>query len=719
MKELANPMNESYDVILMGIDADVIDRQASINNIAQLLEIDASKLTQFVDNNFKTIVRHGISLEDARRCQRQILRLGGFCNYRPTENGELNLQLAPKEEDKGLFVFVCPACSYRQELTLQEESPVNCPKCGIVPSKFIKIAAIKYQRELIKKRLLGKHQLLAQRARAMEELKEEEAERRKLEDEVRKELGLPRIINSRLQLFGSAAMLWALGIAMGLIGVGLYSKQTTVAWNVSATAGEGANYAESKSTPQLETLRQINGLSKVSALAEMEPSTLLVPIPRLGHYGENPLANSTSAKVQTGANSAFWTSGQWKPVHMAGKALMQEMRMDREWELYLAAEAERLAKLKQPAQAYRRIEAINSVRFKLNTLGILAGHYFATKDKLEVDNVLGMAAASIKTLPDRVERVDSWAWLATTVWHLGEKVKAQKYLGTAENLLSTLSDSAEKARGLASLATRQAQIGQMKQAEMNFQLANQNILSVSNLNTKLRSYLYLAHCYAQIGNKAVPAVMLISILNTVNRFKDKIDQQGLIGEVALAFVDIGEADYAFAALEKLTPQQNEKMLFNVTRELTYNDLPFDAMKGLGKLAAPEYQSRAAALLSLVFSLRPDMHPLSSSFLQNAAATQDQIANPQDQAVVRGEMSRYQAHAGFLKEAGDWANKAMQSAQSIKNVQERDIAFALLAIDFARSKQTTQASASVAQIKEVELAEIVAKEVFGINLIFSE
>ena len=38
-------MNELYDVILMGIDTEVDDREECINSIAALLEIDESKLS--------------------------------------------------------------------------------------------------------------------------------------------------------------------------------------------------------------------------------------------------------------------------------------------------------------------------------------------------------------------------------------------------------------------------------------------------------------------------------------------------------------------------------------------------------------------------------------------------------------------------------------------------------------------------------------------------
>ena len=708
-------MNELYDVILMGIDTEVDDREECINSIAELLKIDESKLKRFVDNNLKAVVKHGLLLEDARRYQQQILRRGGFCNYRPTQESDAKLELAPIEEDKQHFVFVCHACKYNEKVMSREDLPTSCPHCGVVPSKYERISSIKYERELTKKRLLEKRQLLERQAKELEERKEQEALRRKLEKEILKELGLPTTINSRHRLIVSGVLIWVIGIALGINGFGPYFQKNAHQLNGSTVVGDGGNKPAFKLSPQEETLGQI---SSSKSAAAPENSLELASVKPSGMGWANPLITYPSSSNQAVGNMALGGIIQWKPVRLNDKALLQEIRKDREWELFLASEAVRLAKLQQTAAAYVILEAISPVQVKVGALATLAAYYLEKKDKAEANNVLEMATLSINGLPDIAERVDNLGWLAITLWRLGEKQKAQLYLQTAEKLVSDLTGPAQQSRALASLATHQAQIGQIKQSEANFRQASQLILSINDEATKLRAYIHLAYSYAQSGNNAIPTAIIINALNNVNRINDKTDQQNLIAEIAEAFADIDESDYALATLDKLNSPAKGRILFDVTRKLAYSDRPFDAMKGLEKLETPEYQSRAAALLSLVFGFRHGMNTLSTTLMQTAIATQDQIANPHDQAIVRAEMARYLAHAGLDKQAGDWATKALESARAIKIPQERDTAFALLAANFARAKQTSLVTESLAQIKDKQLASSMAKETDDINQLFS-
>jgi hypothetical protein len=404
---------------------------------------------------------------------------------------------------------------------------------------------------------------------------------------------------------------------------------------------------------------------------------------------------------------------------MSGKAVLEEMRSDREWELFLAAEAGRLAKLKQPAQAIQMVEAIHSARLKMSAFGLLAEYYLASKSKPEAENLFKIATDSISGLPSVAERADSLGWWSRSLWAIGEKAKAQQNLEELEKLVSTLADPAEKARGLASLASHQMHIDQRKSAESNFRLANTLISAIGDPKTKLRAYAHLASCYAQSGDKAIATAILSKILSHAKRIRDAENPPSLVGEIAIAFADIGEVDYALAALDKLNAVHKEKMLFNVTRELAYTDRPYDAMKGLEKMGVPEYQSRTAALLSLLFRYRPGSKTVSASLQENAIAAQGQIANPQAQALARVEMARYLAHAGLAQEADEWAIKAMASAQNINTGQERDAAFAQLAVNFARARQITLADESVHQIRDLDLAKTVERETATINHLFSE
>jgi len=852
---------ELYDLVLIGIDAKVSDRAANINSIAKVLGMDIAKIEDIVVNNQKATVKRGLQLHDAQQYQKQIFRHGGFCNYRLSSIGGTEFELIPIEEKNEETVFTCPACDYHEKVAAIEQLPVTCPKCGISPSKYQKEAELKAEREQMKKRLLSGQKLLEQQAKELAERQEKAARQKKLEEEIRKELGLPNLLNSRLRIFGSVALVWILGIGIGIIGVNSLQTDTqATAQHPSLTGGIDASKVNLSLSPQQQTLRQIGALSQFAASStdeETDPMLNAVDLMSEGvgggrGRGINPFlvlqaasalaaniasppngqlqqaqvdanrveviqpqpfgeagvraktpaekiinssgfsdssapdstvsasiaapplkkkevnssalsknstttakqstagqAGGNSVSSQAAGNSTLPVNVQPNPAlanawrlaaaqstkfqaqdstvplvqaqltpELNGKDLLQESHLDREWGLFLASEAEHQARLKQPLKALQQVDAISLDDLKLTTLGRLSGYYLASNDKPEFERVNNLAMARINGFADPSKQADSLGQWSAALWRIDEKAKSQQSLEAAVKLVASIVNVAEKAKGLASLALHQAEEGQLKLAQTNFQQANQLIPSIDGPATQLRTYVHLAICYAQSGGKDVAKTILVKILGNVSRINDETVRPDLLGEIAIAFAEIGEVEYALATLDKLDSQKKEKMLFNVTRELAYTNRTIDALKGLDKLTTPVNRSRAAALLSLMFHYSPGLSVLSTSLQEKANESQGQISSPQMQAVVRGEMSLYLAHAGLDREAEEWAVKALESAAKINNAQDHDIAFALLAVNFARAGQFALASDGVARIKDTEIAEVAAKEINGIKPLFS-
>ena len=771
-------MPELYDLVLTGIDAKVTDRTASINSIAKFLEIDVAKIEDVVVNNHKAIVKRGLQLHDAQQCQKQIFRHGGFCNYRLSSKVGSEFELIPIEEKSEDIVFICPACDYHEKLASIDQSPVACPKCGIIPSKYQKSAELKAEREMVKKRLQYSQELLEQKTKEMAQRAEKAARQKKLEEEIRKELGLPNLLNSRLRIFGSVALVLILGVGIGVIGVNTLKIDTQPpARHLPSSGGIDLSKVNVSLSPQQQTLRQL-GTSPLLDVSPMETETALMPDANdlISRGVNNPFLFLQAASILAAGNLAHSANGQdeqatdstpltslpplgkglnstssvstqpnpaltnaWrlaaaqsakfqakdsslspaKPTpELNGKELLQELHLDREWGLFLASEAERLARLKQPLRALKGVEAISLEDLKLTTLGRLSGYYLASNDKPDFAKMFDLAMVTINALPDIARQVDGLGQWSANLWRIDEKAKSRQSLEAAIKLVASISDIAERAKGLASLAMHQAEQGQLKLAQTNFQQANQLISSIDDPATQLRAYVHLAICYAQSGSKDTASSILVKILGHANRVNDETVKADLMREIATAFADIGEVEYALATLEKLDSQQKEKLLFNVTRELAYTNRPIDALKGLDKLVSPVNRSRAAALLSLMFHYHTGLNALSSSLQEKANESQAQITSLPSQAVVRGEMSRYLAHAGLNREAEDWAVKALESAQKINNAQDRDIAFALLAVNFARAWQFDLARDSVARITDSEIADVATKEITGIDQLFN-
>ena len=701
-------VGELYDLIFIGIDTEAADRKASIDSIAELLGLEASEVEHIADKNLRAIVKQGIFLDDAKNFQQQLLRRGGFCNYRPSPKSQTQFELAPIESDDEELMFVCPACAYKEKVATPAELPATCPRCGIIPNKFNKVAAEKHERELVKRRLLNKHKLQEKLAQDEAQRKEQEARRRQLEDEIRKELGLPRVINSRLRLLSSGAVLLLLGLGAGAGAVGLYYNLLELPGDWGLSAGTGGNQAKLQLSPEQETLLQLSNFSK-----DMDNKSL-DGVPQIGLGGTNPLQTVQLSNEESTAITVSRANTQQKPNQLNGTELLQDSLIDREWDLFLSSEAARLAKLKQTDAAFKMALAIQNTQLKISTFAQLAEYYLDTKNKPEADKLFDIAIAYIDSLPDKLERAESLGWWASLLFRMGEKAKAKQYLETTLKLVSSLPDGEEKIRGLASLAASQMQVGQKKQAAANFQQANQILPSINDPTKKLRTYVYLASRYAQIGDKSIATSILTKALNSLKLIKDKSAQQNLVGEIAIALVRMGEADYALASLSKLSAPSKETLLFNVTRELAYTDQPYEALKSLDQLTAPDNQARAAALLSLTTRNHASLKLISANLQAQAIAAQAKIDNPVNQALARAEMSRYFAHTGYAKEADDWARKATTSANGIRSKQERDAVLAVLSNNFAFAKLPALASECADQMDDKELAAVTAKQIGKIN-----
>jgi hypothetical protein len=139
-------MAELYDLIFIGIDAEDTNRNETISNISQLLEVEAKEIKYLLDNKLSGAIKQGLSIAAVRKFQKDLVKLGAVCNYRPSQLDGSALELAPVELPTQQFIFTCPACKHQQGVDNEADFPKSCPKCGIIPSKFEKVSEYKQAR---------------------------------------------------------------------------------------------------------------------------------------------------------------------------------------------------------------------------------------------------------------------------------------------------------------------------------------------------------------------------------------------------------------------------------------------------------------------------------------------------------------------------------------------------------------------------------------------
>lgn len=736
-------MADLYDVVFLGVDVGDLDREASISGIAELLGMEREEIQYLVEHKLEATVREAVPMAEARKFQAAILRLGGICNYHPAQKSGLKLELAPIDDTPEESFFICPACDYRQRLESEAERPVQCPQCGVIPSKYDKVAALKEERERIKRRLLNMHKIREQQS---QQIKDTEARQRELEEKIRKELGLPKAINSRSRIMGSAVALWLLGMGMGGGGMGFYyqGQQLTAAASTAVHNNPAADYFlrdnnNPNLSPQQDSLQHIISLSRTAYQHPTvvqggpdsgEPVDGRPVVPAARGTGAAKTADGKPASARpagTGAGTAAGSAkaatpgdaaSQSKLARLDANLLWQAVTDDREWNQFLASQSRRQIEAGQSGKAYHLADAISSPALKMRIFGELLDHFRNENNVVEGENLTNLMVSYANGLPNIDDRIEAFGVLAVALSRGGDVEKTQQYLESAEKLALTLENPADNAQALARAATYQTLAGKQAQAEANFRRVNTLIHSLQDKQALLRVYVKLSTSYAESGNRVIAMAILAEVLGMANQVADTIERSRLLGEISDAFVKLGDADSALAIADKLDPAVRDKALYTVACELAYADRPYDAMKGLDKIEAPENKARAAILVSALQRSHSGMEALSASLQEKALAIQGQVLNPQDQTIVRGEAARYLAHAGQTQVAEEWAKKALASAMAV-GVQERDAAAALLAVNLARANQPKLAGEAITLIVAPLLNQEAGRETAKAGKLFGE
>jgi hypothetical protein len=224
-------MAELYDLIFIGIDAKETNRKATINSISKLLEVDTKEIEYLIDNKLSAVIKQALPVSAVRKYQNEMARLGAICNYRPSQFDGSTLELAPVEMPSQQFVFTCPACDHKHSVAHEEDLPISCPACGIIPSKYEKVSGYKQAhgiaakqnpanlREQLPQDLAGAPASAAVRQYPHSQ----EHSLTSAMTNVWLESNLPKKpANSGLMRFASGGVLWLLGVAMGGAAVSAY-----------------------------------------------------------------------------------------------------------------------------------------------------------------------------------------------------------------------------------------------------------------------------------------------------------------------------------------------------------------------------------------------------------------------------------------------------------------------------------------------------------------
>jgi hypothetical protein len=346
---------DKYDLIFLGLNVENSNAETAISNIAKILNIKEEPLRKLIDSKQSAIIKSGLPQEIIKKYQQDIQDFGGVCECRYS----FNFKDASLEDTYDNITFSCPACFYKEIFSNEADLPKQCPQCGVIPSKYENIEAVKEER----KRIDNLKHLYKVCQRQLQELLDKQLK----QDQVS---ALPKFINSRRKLIGAAILVWTFGVGMGIIAQTVFYEMGGLDALLLSTSQSAPNklffYEEllgANSTVRHQESNTFQQTANMSWLVGSDIRRRYRPNPDLDYA----LANTSAQKkgVMTATNAYLVENMFW-----------QDISHNREWNLFLISQVHKQIEAQQPEKALRIAEGINSSRLKLATLGQLVPHHF-------------------------------------------------------------------------------------------------------------------------------------------------------------------------------------------------------------------------------------------------------------------------------------------------------------------------------------------------------
>ncbi len=181
-------MAENVDLFIFPAVQEGEDELKVKERLVKTLKVDEDTVNAWFASAEPTRILHDVGEDVADRYVKAIQKCGAECNTDTTGNESLSLM--PKTVHKSTLKFICPSCEYEEDRPAEDGLPEQCPKCGLVLSKWEERLAEEAEKEKIRRRLLREARLREDGQDELDARRKELERIRALEREIMKELGL-------------------------------------------------------------------------------------------------------------------------------------------------------------------------------------------------------------------------------------------------------------------------------------------------------------------------------------------------------------------------------------------------------------------------------------------------------------------------------------------------------------------------------------------------
>jgi hypothetical protein len=644
-----NSTEKLYDLFVFDCGLQGDEREEAKAKLAKLLKIKAEQVEPLL-NGLGTAVGQAVTLETAQKFHQTLTAIHIRCNYRPSTSRHANLQLAPLKPEKTL---TCPACACLHQYPEDEPAPTICEKCGLVFAKYERVEQVKEERDKIKRALLAQHQRMLDAEREEREKREQALRRAALEQQIRKELGLPKFAASRSGLMSTGAAVFVLGVSLG--GGGVIAVQ---AWTQTDESSPAAHAGQTPAAlSQLNFERQIEQLQALEAQAAAPTQAEALP----------PAADAPrhSPALETSVSPLL-------------KDMLAEFEHDAEWDGFLLGRAKAAFERGALAEAMQTLAGASQAQLKAAQGAAWADWLMRQNYAAQAENLYAYLARSFEKLPaGSADQIEALALLAQRQAAVGLPAQAEALLKTAEKLAASAPALAEQAVGAAALAAAQASLAH---APADFRKAQAGLASIASLAEREVCRVRLARIYAQAG----PRMAANSLL------QESFESLAGMEAAARLHAEWGETAAALALARKLPGADGqERLLYRLLAVAMAAGHAQAAPEILDALRQPAWRARAQGLLAAAAQV--------PGALENARKSAQAIASPPEKAALLSELARIAAHGGDSGGADQLFGQAQTLADALADAASRDAALTLLAYNQARALRASAAQAHLGKI----------------------
>lgn len=650
-------MEKKYDLVCFGTDRQGDERHIARRALAAMLSIEPDQADKLLDAH-GTVLRRGIGEVEARVLMEKLARLGVRCNYRPASAGLGELSIVPIEEESGPTSIACPSCGHKVMITEGDEPPEQCPACDIVYSKHQRIEDERAERERVKRRLVVAEQVKVEQASAEAARREQADRERKLEEEIRRELGLPKVLQGRHRVQGAALALFVVGATSGAL-VSQFIPGGAQAQRDASAAGAPGTVGMPRAGMQQLQLAKMRGQGpdpSMQMLAQLEAD-----FPVDESLGGGGAEDDTTDLAQ--AAGGVPTPGMPAGARATGGRAASGGASGRSAGNDIASES--------------GTRLIESGAAGIGSLGLVALTAVKASGAAAATPLLAEMSKRAEAMPRGLERIKALSEVAHVLRAAGDGARGDEFFEAGVDEAGTLSGEADRALGFAAMAASAARSGDGDTANTLFLKANDVLRAVRVPEDRLAALCDLAESYRIAGRRAGALGLLDYVAASSESLTDAARRPAVMKALAVGYARAGAPGSGIDVADRISDQgQQQRALHDVALETIATGHPIWARELVARLNDPADAASVYAALGRdqARASGADRSAGAEAFVQ----AEESIRKIAD-AVARVEASADLGQAYALANRGEAAAasfaQAVQLAQKLDGAAQRDRAAA--------------------------------------------